>query len=341
MKPLLSHGIFGMLCLATLHLSSCGGTTSVAGGGGISGTGTQTIAVGQVTDFGSIWVGGSEYFPKSGSKILFSFDNFSTSQESALQLGMSVSVKGSFNETLHRFEYAVIDYRPELRGPLAEVVVASSQLMVLGKLVRVNNKTLFAGVTNLAGLDAIKGQQPEVEISGHINNLGEIIATRVALVSPTFAAGTPVQLKGTVSNPTANSITIGSQTITLTGATLVNLQPSDLVAGLFVEVKGSYNGTNITALRIERKLPLSGAASGGELELRGLALTAVTSDNSLLVAGPDGPVTVTVTTSTTYRRGGTPADKTIVTSDTIVEVKGILQSDQSLAATEINAENPG
>ena len=343
MKTALIASFAGLLCLAASILGSCGGSTTVAGGGGISGTGTTTIAVGQATDFGSVWIGSSEYFARPGSRIFLSFDNVSTSQESVLHRGMSITVAGGFNAAANRLEYDRIDYRPELRGPLADVDLAGSSCTLLGRQVRATSDTLYAGgLTSLGDLAAIKGQQPEIEVSGNITDNGELVASRIALIKQNFTAGSLVALKGTVSNPTSTSFDIGSQSISLTGATFINMLPGDLAPGLFLEVMGNYNGTTIAAQKIERRFPLNGAVSGTKLELRGLALSTVAPDNSLLVAGPDGPVQVQVTSDTRYRRGGTMADKTIVNAGIIVEVKGTLQTDnRTLTASDINAESPG
>lgn len=340
MKPSLFHWLFGLLSIAALQMTSCGsGNSTVAGGGGISGTGAQTVAVGQVTGFGSVWVGGTEYFPRPASKIFLRFDNFSSQQETSLKLGMSISVHGQFNPTFNRFEYESIDYRPELRGRLDSVSLANNTLIILGRLVRVDDKTLYdGGIANIAALDSIKGQQPEVEVSGNITGTGEIIATRVAVRNNSFTLNDPVQLKGTITAVSPSAASVGAQTIGISTATaFINMLRSDLQAGMFIEIKGVFDGTTITATRIERKLPVNGAITGEELEFRGVAQSGI-SNNSVMVAGPDGPVTVTVTDSTRYRNKGTVVSSNIVVSGIIVEVKGIMQANGSLAATDIKAE---
>ncbi len=342
MKPFALTTTACILLISLLQLVGCGGSTTVAGGGGISGTGAQTIAIGQVTGYGSIFVGGTEYFASTtsglpASKIRFRFDNTSTAQEIALKLGMSVSVKGGFNQTASRFEYTAIDYRPELRGPLTAVNSAVGTLTILGRSAHVDSKTRFdGGILTLSDLAALTGTT-EVEVNGNINANGMILASRVALINSSFPPGGPVQLKGAISTIDSGSISIGNQLIDLQNATFSNMQLADLKTGLFVEVKGALRNGTIVTPRIEKKNAVNEVRPGEILEMLGVAQGSAPA-NRIDMAGPDGPVKLVITGSTAFRQNGGIVDQSFILPGSILEVKGALQSDGSLIASRVSIE---
>src|SRR5882672_10450242 len=112
---------FIIALLLTPALTAClrgelvvNGSTGGNGGGSPVGSG-GVIAVGTVSRFGSVFVDGVEY--GSGSANI-AVDGTSNGSETALQLGMVVTVQGTMNNgSTTNGTAASITYHPDLRGP--------------------------------------------------------------------------------------------------------------------------------------------------------------------------------------------------------------------------------
>jgi hypothetical protein len=282
--------------LAVTGLSSCsGGTTVNATGGGISGTGAQTLAIGSVTGFGSVIVGGVHYSAKPGATV--QVDDNSAAGEADLQPGMTVVVRGSFDSASNTGSYDSIRYRSDLEGPVAGIDLLNGSFTLFGQTVQVDAATVFDGVADLATL----ANGALVQVSGTADDLGRLHATRVFQVRGTVGPTDTVKVKGRVTSVAAGSITVGSaaasQTVTITAQTVFdNLTQAELSATdtRLIEVTGTLpvgpSGTPLVATRIERLDSVGGAASGDRIFLRGFVVDG--SAASFQLSTPNGLVTV-------------------------------------------------
>jgi hypothetical protein len=336
-------GRWAVALAITALLGACSNGAS-GGGGGISGTGVKIVAIGKVTGFGSVIVDGIEFTPSAQAglpenRIRFAFDNFSTSREDSLRLGMIVTVRGSLDVATGTGEYEEIEFRPELRGPLDDgsVDTAAGTFRVLGRSVLVETATIFENVQDLDELQALQVQRPELEVSANLDETGLLHATRIARVSPQ-ASTNVVELKGAISSVSSGGFAIGNVTVSTDGARLVDLAASDLAPGLLVDVKGTLAGATIGNARIERVAPVAAAGADDRVRLKGVARSVV-SGGSFSVAGPNGLVTVHVDSQTGYFRGSLAGDSSVVSVGTEVQIEGTLRNDGSLAATVVAAES--
>jgi hypothetical protein len=161
-----------------------------------------------------------------------------------------------------------IKYADDVQGPVEGITiipaVPSGTFTVLGQTIKVDALTVFSGTTEFAGLAG--GQI--VEVSGLREANGEIRATRVEVKTGT----TEVELKGVVSslNNPPGTFTIGATTVNYSGLP-GGVLPSVVISGVCVEVKGTANGSGITAtsIEIDDSCSLSGAKNGEEVETEG------------------------------------------------------------------------
>lgn len=338
---------FALSVCTCLCLAACGGgggdTTVAGGGGGVVGTGKQVTVTGQVTGFGSIIVNGIEFTKStsagvSASPILLAFDNLATSDETRLRPGMVVSLSGTYDPAIATGSYTQVVFSPELRGLLdnGSVNAGAGTFSVFGRQIQVDVGTVFEGIADIAGLQAHQAEGLELEISGYLNSGAVLQATRVAVKSSGGGAGR-VQLKGVVNSWNGTSFAIGSATVPIAGATFVGMTAADLgTAGLVVEVRGTLSGGSISGARIERKDATSGAASGGTLNIKGIA-AGVPVAGGFVLSGPDGPLLVTIG-SASFFRGGIVSDVSIVSPGAQLDIEGVVQPDGSLAAAKVAAE---
>jgi hypothetical protein len=344
------HDIIRILVVAaiTAVLAACGdgggggGVVVAGGGGGVVGTGKQVVS-GEVTGFGSVIVNGIEFTRSnapgvSATPIELAFDNLFNAQETVLRPGMMVSLAGSYNTATNTGSYTHIVFSPELRGALdnGSVNAAAGTFSVFGRLVQTGASTVYDGVSDIQELQTRQNQGLELEVSGYLNSAGTVQASRIALKSTGFTNG-KVQLKGQVSAVTAGSFTLGSLVVSTNGATFVGMTAADLTAvGLIVEVRGALVGTTVSTARIERKSATSNGVTGDSLDVKGVAVGAPVA-GSFVLSNPDGPLQVSIS-GTSFFRGNTPADASIIVPGARLEVEGAVQADGSLAARKISVE---
>jgi uncharacterized protein DUF5666 len=322
----------------TVFLAACGG------GGGIVGTGFQeVVARGEVTAVGKgVTVNGIEFVRSSDpgvseTPIVLAFENVSTGSEDALRVGMIVDVSGSFDPASGKGSYNRIVFSPELRGPLdsGSVDAAAGTFSVLGRTILADAATIFDGIADLNELASRQNQGLELEVSGYLDAQGRIQASRIALKTAGFTSG-KVQIKGAITDVRTGFFSIGSVNVSTTNATFVNLSAAGLRTGLVVEVRGLLSGSTVNSARIELKSSTSGASTGETIRIKGVA-AGPPSENSFVLAGPDGTLTVT-TSGAVFLKGKNPADASIVVAGARLEVEGTLQADGSLAARKVEAE---
>ncbi len=238
---------FAPLCMsaAILVITACGGGGgggSIAGGG-IGGTGVT--ASGAITGFGSIKLNGLVFDTTNATRVV---DGVPVNDDTALAIGMVVTVKGTLsadgiNGTADQIEYDD-DVQGPIQGPIDEVDQTKT-FSVMGIKVRVNKITTVFENTAYASL--LAGDL--VELSGFFDGTGTLIATRIEA-----KAGDEVEVRGTVIVPGPFVSTFrldvknGAIQYIVDYSAIVNLPPAQ---GDYVEVKGALAGNTITATEIE------------------------------------------------------------------------------------------
>lgn len=315
--------------LLPVVLISCSDGPGTVAGGGTGGTG-----VGPVTGFGSVIVNGVHYDDSAIDNTRFFDDHGRTKAE--LKVGMMVAIFGSISGSS-----GVADNIAILRhvdGPMDDngVDLTTNRLKVMGQDVVVDASTVFDNVIDLVAVDnlAKAGNHPELEVHGSADNNGVIHATFLHKWFDDRVAGRDVQVRGTVAglDTAAKTFSIGRKTVDFSGAQ--GGLPSGVIAGSFVEVKGTLgaldNVLDATSVRLEDAT--GGQSSGDRAEVEGYVNRVVTPAASFELIGTNGVQTVTWTTGTTVFTGGTGAD---IRAGVKVEVEGTRKPGGELAATKI------
>lgn len=285
----------------SLALTACGG-------GSASGLASSTTTQGVITRFGSVFVNGVEYNTDSGTAINMEGVN---STESALQVGMLVTLQGSVNADGKTGTAKAIKYSNQMEGVVNANSIAADgtgTLTVMGETVNVTADTIFESkVTGVSALNLIQVGNI-VEVSGYASSTGVVIATRIEVKAASQAPGSVIELKGIISGLDATNKTFmfGSITVDYSGVTPADMPSVGLANGQYVEVKSTtaYNGTgNLVAAIIELSddgVKGHDGKEGEDLEVTGL----ITSNFANGQFELNGRV-VTVDSSTQYDNGST------------------------------------
>lgn len=294
---------------AVAVLAACGGGGS---SGGIGGTGNNPdVAVGTITQFGSVWVNGVEY---DTSDTTIRIDD-NPGAESDLRIGMVVRVDGSISGA--RAGEITVD--GAVRG-FVEQVVDANRIVVMGQTIQIDNTTRFEN-----GIRPVLGNR--VDVHGLVAGDGVISAGYIE--RKTTAPTPPFAVKGVVKNHStaAQTFQVGTLTVVYASPTIGDM-PGGSWNGLEVEVKGSSCAAapvcgTLTATKVE---PNGVDVSGAEkAEVEGV-VSAVTAGGFTL-----GGVQVTTSTSTRYE-GGLAAELLVGSQ---VEVEGPV-SGGTIAATKVS-----
>ena len=234
---------------ATGGTDNTGGATGGTDGGtdlGISGSGAP-IALGTIDAFGSIFVNGVE-FDTTNAEIIV---DGQVSTEDDLNVGMVVTVQGTINEDGVTGTADVVIFDDEVQGPIENIVVDASgefaTITVLGIDIIVERvATVFENTTfdTLAIGDV-------VEISGFPEGVADLRATFLEKKADFVEGESEIEIKGTVANVTDSTFELKGYTVTYTDADLSEVTDSVITDGMFVEVKGTLTGTEITATKVE------------------------------------------------------------------------------------------
>jgi len=237
--------------LGSLLLFSCGGSIETAG---IGGTG---ITSGEVTGFGSIFVNGVEFNTDNSQ---FDVDDNTAATQSDLAIGMVVIIDGSTDASGLTGTANSVVYDDQIQGPVEVVpaVVTGSggsqkSFTLFGQQVTIDQaSTSFIGTS----FDTL-AMNDLVEVSGFFAPDSSIHATFVRKYGALPVPGaTQVELEGTITAFTTTTVTLGgvfnSIAINIYPTTTIINIPGGLAIGLFVEVKGIYQGpASIDATKIE------------------------------------------------------------------------------------------
>lgn len=268
----------GAVALVALLAGIAGGAF---GGGGATGTGH--VAYGAISDFGSIFVNGIEFFTQRASITINGAANRS---ESDLKIGMVLTVYGVLDGSGTKGEANTVVYQADALG-MVDRAPALGEFGVLGQAVSVDARTVYAG---FIALDQLRVGD-FVEVSGYRSPSG-LLASRIER-----RASVPmVQLKGVISDVTATTFAIGSQLVDYAIATRKNVPAGGLQPGLTVLAKGPAptNG-RFVASSIEVVATSLGGSASGSLSgvIAGVDANAVTVNGQV----------ITVSSATQYVNG--------------------------------------
>lgn len=264
-----------LFLLCAWLLTSCGGSTSVAG---IGGTGITTT--GTITGFGSIIVNGIRFETDAANSIIV--DDMSFDDQSALGLGMVVTVTGTVNDDGVTGNAETIFYDDEIEGPVSGLTSDMSTLSftILGQAVTASAnpaETVFENFVGTGFTSIVDGDF--VEVSGFVDSTVTPPVIRATRIEKKGDSNNPsmVEIEGSVGNLNEANQTfdLGTQMIEYNSNTVFeNMVEADLIDGLFVEVKGDLTNNVIVAVRIEREEDNSGSGSdpdeGSKVSLKGI-----------------------------------------------------------------------
>lgn len=238
--------------LAGLGLAFSLAAGTVLGGGGATGTGY--VAWGAIDDFGSIFVNGIEFFTDRAEITI----NGQRRSESDLRIGMVLSVNGTVDGGGTKGQAATVTYAADAIGVVDRAptfTADGAEFGVLGQSVHTGARTVFGNVIGVGSLRV----GDLVEVSGYRTATG-LLASWVE--RKTVADST--QVKGAIGNVTATTFTIGTLTVDYAAASLRNVAPSGLAAGMTVVAKGSLPaGGTLAASEVEVIVPNLGGSDKG------------------------------------------------------------------------------
>jgi hypothetical protein len=268
-----------------LTLAACGGGSggidgTGGGSGGIDGTG---VSYGTIDAFGSVWVNGVEF---STSSAAITIDG-NAAAESALRIGMVVSVEGSI--TNRQATRVTVD--DAIKGRVEQVIDAN-RLRVMGQTVLIDNLTRFEN-------GVVPGVGDFVEVHGLVSGDGEVTAgfveRKATPAAPTFV------VKGIVRNHDAGArtFTVGALAVNYAAANS-NDMPAGSWNGVQVDVKGNTcAGNPVCGTLAATQVEPAGAnvAQADEAEVEGFVAT-LTADGFFV-----GAQRVLVTPATVFEGG--------------------------------------
>jgi hypothetical protein len=302
-----------------LLLPACGGGGG-GGGGASGGVASTSVFTGIISGKGSIIVDGVEWkAPTAGGAITV---DGSPATEADLTLGSSVRVKGTVVDATHGNATA-IDARPALRGQVD--AVSGNDLSILGQTATLTPSTIrmnFLGSLSPGDF---------AEIHGVGTGAGRIRATLVRKVDGTASS----ELEGAVASldTTAKTFSIGGQSVTYGGATLVPAS-AVLANGDFVEVTGATTNGVFQATRVE-VVDVPGEAGGHQAAVRGFVGSSPDANRQFTVDGGDGAIPVRLTDATAFQNGAAGD----VVAGAPVEILGIF-SNGVLDASNVRFDLP-
>ncbi|MDH3305366.1 MAG: DUF5666 domain-containing protein [Gammaproteobacteria bacterium] len=189
-------------------------------------------AFGPITELSSATVNGIRYETVATNVNI----NGQPANVSDLKLGQLVAIEGDVNFSHATGTADQIDYIATVIGPVENIDAAIDRLLVMGQTVLTNSNTVFdpsIDPDTFAGLSVGASTQ----ISGYLNDAGDIIATRIDLDT----TSTDVRLIGTVSGLNLDNMlfSINRLSVDYGSATLIDLPGGMPTDGMLVFVNGS------------------------------------------------------------------------------------------------------
>lgn len=281
------------------------------------------IAVGPISNFGSVVVNGVRY--ETNAATVFEIDENTSGLESDLDVGDTVAIIAELDEDSGISTALRVIYDDAVTGPVASVNLSNDTFVVLGQTIEVTQETSFDDDftdPDIEGL--IIGDI--VEVSGTPDADGIILATRVE----PEPAGTQFEVQGVVStlDMAAQTFTINALTVDFSAAMLEDFPNGEISNDDFVEAEGMMLGGNgeLIATEVSFEEPLPTAAEDDFVEIEGF-ITRFASAQDFDVAG----LQVTTNAQTQFT-DGTEQDLAL---NQLVEIEGIVDSAGVLVAEEV------
>jgi len=288
--------------------------------GGITRTGVA-VAVGPVTNFGSVVVNGIHY-ETSGAQFIV---DGVTGTQSDLSVGDMVVVKGSINDDNTNAVADTVEFEDNVEGPVSSVDTATNTLVVLGQTVTIGDTTSIDNSCPAALADFLV--VPAVEVSGEVRSDGGILATRIEC----RAALGEMEVTGVVSALGSDTFMINGLVVDFTTvpAILTNFPSATISLNDPVEAKGSSLGSSgeLLATSVEYKGARFEENEGDHIEIEGF-ITSFETATDFDVAG----IPVTTISGTTVFVGGTANG---LGPNLKVEVEGEFDAAGVLNATKV------
>jgi hypothetical protein len=313
------------LAFAAMALAACGGSGTQTAGIDRGGVTTPVSVVGPITGFGSIVVNGVHYNVDNASVVV----DGNPATASDLALGQLVTVVGERDASGSTGTANQVLFQTNVRGPIATLNTAASEITVLGQTVIAGSSTVFdlAGVPDSFGSLRVGDL---VAVSGFVSAQGAIEATRIQSVT----AGSGLLAFGVVSNLDTALLhfNLGTLVVDYSQASLIegfaSGGPSNgdhvLVRGMSTAPSGALLASEVR--RAEDQEP----AAGHEAEVEGL-ITRFASATDFDVSGRP----VTTTSSTTFQ-GGAPGGLAL---NVKVEVEGTVNASGVIVATRVEIDD--
>jgi hypothetical protein len=310
-------------CCAALTISCGGDMGSLLSDSGVGTGGTGSISVGPISGFGSVIVNGVRF---DDSKAVIENENGDLLDSSALGLGMMAEVVGYQTDTSTGVANTIRVFS-EILGPVNNIDTNQSTFTVLGQIVKINDATVFSGISGIADLN----NASIIEawgVSDTINN--QFIATRIELKT------TPVaEYKISGDLPNVNTSTTTKQECNTGLQAAIVCVPSSVENSVSSGLSGIESIPNISAglavvsVKYSDKSKIKQATQGTVLEMEGVVSSVI--DGSYLVLN-----NVTVKFDSAQIEKGTLAD---IQAGAMLEIKGALNSSGILIAQEIDVQN--
>jgi len=304
---------------------ACGGgssteptTTTPPPTGGISGNG---IAIGPISNFGSIIVNGVVYDTSSATFTI----NEVPGGQADLSVGHVVTVTGTIDSNGTTGTANTVLFEDIVKGPVESIDLATNRLTVLGQLVLVSPDTSFDDSFIPASLDGVSVAQI-VEVSGQFDANGDIVATRIE----PKPAGTQFEVHGTVNSLDTTNLLFNLSNLVVDYSMATLEFPSGMITeGDFVEAKGMTLSPlgELEATKVELELRIPDTNNGDLVEVEGF-ITRFVSSQDFDVAGI--PV---ITNGNTQFVGGTANDLGL---NIKVEVEGSIDANGSVTAARVD-----
>lgn len=297
-----------------------GGDDSGDPSGGINGGG-RWLAVGSLSNFGSIVVNGVRYDTANSSIIV----NGEPATQSDLAQGQLVTVQGDIDAGGVTGHAERVEHEHDVRGGIQQLNQSARSLVVLGQQVQVSLETIFGNSIAGGSLESL-AQGDAVIISGFRDSAGRLDATRI---DRDAAPGT-AELRGQASSvdTAARTFRINGLTVSYGAATLEGFasgQPGD-GDGVFVRGPSPAAGQPLVASLVAGRAVGVGAVVDDNVDLEGL-VTRFASTADFDVSGQR----VAVTSATEFVASST-AD---LAADVLVDVEGRVDASNRLQADRI------
>lgn len=225
-----------LLWFAGICLAAC----SSGSGGGTGGTGI--ISRGAISEYGSIFVNGTE-FDTSAADVIVDGVHKGTGDAAVMEhlnIGKVVTVSGVATDSDENALADQVVYRNDVEGPVNAITPVNSETLeieVLGQTVVINTVTRLSGIT----VDTL-ALNNMVEVSGFYDDIGTIWATFVEKTG-VFDSSVQVEVAGIVRNLNTiqKTFDINKLTVHYASADMDGLPEGVPVEGLLVEVGGTLN----------------------------------------------------------------------------------------------------